>query len=201
MNRFKLKDIVISILIISATLLYFYINYLIPEGLQTINVLGFEIGSFGFPDIYHLVYYSKMKFLLLLFAITWYLTCEYWWKPAILVIITIELFKLITALNSNQQHIDDIDYLASLPVTLPIILLLIYISRRLNYYNLARELQLDIDQEVDDLFFELNDIEKNRIEVLNENLINLKKVKEQMNSEKYLKNLISLRDDFYKGIN
>ena len=68
MKDFKFKDILISILIVSVTLLYFSDKYLIPEGLETVSILGFEIGSFGFEfDIQYLVYYSKMKFLVLFF--------------------------------------------------------------------------------------------------------------------------------------
>jgi hypothetical protein len=200
MKDFKLKDVLISITIVLVTLLYFADEYLIPKGLETVNIFGMKIESFGFLNINHFVYYMKVKFLVLFFSITWYLTCKHWWKSSILVIITIELFKLVTALNSNQMNIDYIDYLVSLPITLPIILLLIFISKKLNDFNLTKELRSDIDQEIDDLFFEFNYIEKNKIEFLNQELINLKKTKQLKNSEKYLNDLISLRDDFFKSI-
>lgn len=200
MKELERKDILISISIVLVTILYFLDIYIIPEGLESISILGVQLGSFGFDGINHLAYYLKIKFLILFLSITWYLTCKHWWKSSILVIITIELFKLITALNSNQTDIDQIDYLISLPVTLPIILLLIFISKKINDYNLAKELRFDIDQQIDDLFFEMYNIEKNKIDDLKKELLNLKKTKQQKSSSKYLNDLISLRNNLLNNI-
>ena len=158
------------------------------------TILGFEIGSFGFLDIQVLVYYSKMKLLILFFAITWYLTCKHWWKSAILVIVTIELLKLISAFNANSEGMDEIDFVVSLPITFPIILLLFLVSRKINTYSLSKDLRSEIDIEIDDVFFELHNIDKIQLDSLKEKFLEVKKEK---NVKTYLKDLILIRDKFY----
>lgn len=187
MRHFKLKDYIISILIVSVALLYFFVDKLVPIDSKTINV-------FGFPDTEHFVYYSKMKFLIIFFSITWYLTCQHWWKSAILVIITIELLKLITALNVNSKYFDEIDYIISLPITIPIILVLIFVSKKINTYSRSKKLCSKIDTEIDNVFFELQNMDKTQLDFLEKSY---KKAKVNKNKDTYKKQLILIRDKFY----
>lgn len=193
MKDFTRKDVLISISIVVVTLLYFADAY-IPPDLQSFKIFGFEVNSYGFPDLKHLIYYSKMKFLILFLTMTWYLTCKQWWKSAILVIITIELLKLFTALNSASEEMDEIDYVVSLPITVPIIILLIFVSLKINKYSLAKDLRTKIDIEIDKVFFELHEKDKFHIDSLKENFEELKKNKNEKN---YLNELIFIRDKFY----
>lgn len=195
MKDFSRKDVLISISIVVVTLVYFADAY-IPPNLESFKVFGFEIGSFGFPDLKHLIYYSKMKFLILFLTITWYLTSIHWWKSAILVIVTIELFKLFTALNSASEEMDEIDYMVSLPITLPIIMLLILVSLKINKFNRAKDLRSKIDIEIDQVFFELHFRDEFQIDSLKEKFEELKKNK---NKKSYLKQLILIRDKFYSN--
>jgi len=197
LQHFKLKDYLISILIIAATLLYFGDRYLGLEGVTSVSILGLEIGSFGFSDIESFVRFIKTKFLILLFATIWFLTCKHWWKMAILVIITIELVKVLTTLNTSFEKVDVVDYLISLPITIPFILMLLYISHKLNSYNLKKELRAEIDNEIDKVFFQIRKI--NIIE-LNELKISFNEVKNNKSlakSEDYLEKLILIRNKFY----
>lgn len=198
MRDFKRKDIFISISIVLVTLLYFVDRYLIPEDMKTVSVFGFEIGSFGFMDINELVYFSKMKLLILFFSITWYLTCGHWWKPAILVIIILELFKLVSLFNTNSYYIDEIEYLISLPITTPIIILLILLSSKLNRLNLSYEVRNSLDGEIDEVFFQLNKEKSNELNELKEKIKNIKKKYHNESKESYVNELISIRDEFYK---
>ena len=195
MKDFSRKDVLISISIVVVTLVYFADAY-IPPNLESFKVFGFEIGSFGFPDLKHLIYYSKMKFLILFLTITWYLTSIHWWKSAILVIVTIELFKLFTTLNSASEEMDEIDYMVSLPITLPIIMLLILVSLKINKFNRAKDLRSKIDIEIDQVFFELHFRDEFQIDSLKEKFEELKKNK---NKKSYLKQLILIRDKFYSN--
>ena len=187
MKNFKLKDVLISLLIISVTLLYFIDNFILKH-----NGTNFE-----FHELKSLVFYSKMKILIILISIIWYLTCKHWWKSSILIIITIELLKLVSIFNPNQIEIDKIEFLTSLPITIPIILLLFFISKKISNYNLANELSLKIDNEIDDVFFELHAAKKKEIGILNKKLDKLRKKKNE-NTIKYLQDLISIREEFYK---
>ena len=197
MKDFKLKDALISVLIILVTLLYFLVGYLIPEGLETINILGFEIGSFGFPDAVSFFNFIKTKILIVLFASIWFLTCEHWWKPAILILITIEFIKLKVSFDSSVDRIDVIDYIISFPITIPFILMLLYISDKLNSYNLKKELRTKVDDEIDEVFFQLRKVKTNKLEELKISLNEAKKEKSLINSDDYLKKIISIRNEFY----
>lgn len=194
MRQFKLKDYLVSVLLIFFTLLYFCDKYLVLQDLKTVIIFGYEIGSFGFPDYNHLVFYSKMKLLILFFSITWYLTCRHWWKSAILIIITIEFLKLITALNHNSLRFDEIDFIISLPITIPIILLLFFLSKKINNYNLLRDLLSNLDSEIDTVFFELNSLNEEKFRAIEDDFRQLKK---EHDSKSYFEDLKNLRDKFY----
>ncbi|WP_400078897.1 hypothetical protein [Winogradskyella sp. R77965] len=183
--------------ILTVTFSYFLVSN-IPEGFTKIDLFFFEVGSFGFPDISHLVFHIKMKLLIIFLSSIWYITCSHWWKSAILLIIIIELFKLITSMDPESSHMDEIDYITSLPVTAPIIFLLIFISNKLNSYNLYKELQLYIDDEIDEIFFELYDVENKRIEILKRKYEEMIKNGLEKDSSDYLRKLILIRNEFYK---
>lgn len=197
MRDFKRKDILISVLIISVTLLYFHISFFIPKGLKSISVLGFEIGSFGFLDFESFLSFIKTKILIVFFASIWFLTCEYWWKPAILIVIIIEFLKIGMIFNLNIDEIDVVDYLISLPITIPFIVILLYFSHKLNSYNLKKELRARIDNEIDKVFFQIENVKVNKLKELKTSLNKIKKKKNTMNSEDYLKKIISIRNEFY----
>lgn len=193
----KLNDALSIALITFSTLLYFILSY-IPEGFKTIDLYFFEIRSFGFPDTAQLVYYVKMKALILTFALIWYFTCKQWWKSAILVIIAIELAKIVTALNSAEYSLDEIDYITSLPITLPIIIVLYLISYKLNAYNLSMDLHSKIDDEIDAMFYELNGFKNEEVIKFKKELSYVRKFKSRVNDEAYLKKLLAIRNDYYK---
>jgi hypothetical protein len=199
MKEFKLKDIVLVVSIIVVSILYFFAGKLIPEGIDTVSILGLEIGSFGFLDIKNFVLISKMKFLILFFAITWYFTCKHWWRSAILVIIILEFFKIANVFNSNKYYIDELEYLTSLPITIPLIILLVLFSLKLYKLGFSNEVRRSLDKEIDDVFFELNKNKLNKLESLRERIENAKRETNNFDKKKYLDKLISLRNEFYKS--
>ncbi|WP_040248854.1 hypothetical protein [Psychroserpens mesophilus] len=189
MIEFKLKDIIIIFIILGITFGYFLDDL----------ILDYDGNKFEFYDVENLIYHSKMKILIIIICLVWYFTCKHWWKSSILVIITIELLKLISIFNPNQFHVDRIEYLTSLPITIPIILLLLFISKKISNYNLAKDLKFHLDVEIDHLFFELYEDKNNEICQLNKKLNELRKEKStNVKDVKYLEELISLRNEFYK---
>ena len=204
MNKFsfqniRVKDVLISVLILVVTFGYFFDDY-ISEGITEINILGITISSFGFVDISDMIYFTKMKFIIIFFSIIWYFTCRHWWKSAILAIITIELLKLFSALNSNQSHVDEIEFYSSLPLTVPIILIIIFIAKRINDYNLNENLRYELDNNINEIFFELHKEKKEDVKNLKKCFVELKETKKTAKDEyDYLGDLIEMRDNFYKN--
>ncbi|MCB0744337.1 MAG: hypothetical protein KDC67_10565 [Ignavibacteriae bacterium] len=183
----KHKDVFIILIVLLITVSYFLDKILI----------NYDGNIFDFYDLESLVFFSKMKILIILISLVWYFTCHHWWKSSILIIITIELLKLMSIFNPNQLTVDKIEFITSLPITIPIVFLLLFISKKLSNYNLAKELSFYIDNEIDDIFFELYKNKSNEITNLNERLNRLRKNKHKEGNLKYLEELISLRDEFY----
>ena len=198
MRHFKLKDYLISVMIITVTLLYFFIIPLVSKDVKTIYIFGLEIGSFGFVNIYDLVYFTKMKMLILFFSITWYLTCRHWWKPVILIVIIMELFKLASIFNSNFTQIDEIEFMTSMPITIPIIVLLILFSIKIKRFKFSKEVRNELDKEIDGVFFELNIDKLNRLDELKNRIKIVRKKYYHKDRKKYIKELTIIRNDFYK---
>jgi len=188
-KHIKAKDVFIMLLILGVTFGYHLEYYFFSESFSE---------EVEFDSIHGILYYSKMRLLIIMFCLIWYFTSKSWWKHSILVIITIELLKLISTVNTNQPYVDVSECFTSLPITLPIILLLLFISNKLNTYNLAKETRSVINKEIDDVFFELHEDEKNNLQFLEQKFLELKSNKFNKNSDKYLADLISLRNEFYK---
>jgi hypothetical protein len=198
LQNITIKDVLISTLILFVTF-GCYLDRYIPEGITEVNFLGITIGSYGFQYVSDMIYFVKMKLLIITFSLTWYFTSKHWWKSAILVIIIIELLKLFSALNSNQRYVDEIEYMRSLPLTIPVIILITFISKKVNDYNLANNLRIELDNKINKIFFELNEESISQVTDLKTSFIKIKNT-EKINEDElmYLKKLIEMRDDFYK---
>ncbi|WP_298899304.1 hypothetical protein [uncultured Psychroserpens sp.] len=93
---------------------------------------------------------------------------------------------------------DEIEFYTSLPITIPIILLLFFISYKINKYDLATNTLNKLDKDIDKLFFELYKDKNKEISKLNDEYVEAKKQLFYDNNEDYLKELIKIRDEFYK---
>jgi len=123
---------------------------------------------------------------------------RHWWKTAILIATAIELVKLISILSNTTNAMDEIDYIVSLPITIPMIIGLILISTKINKYNSASKLRSEIDIEIDQVFFSLSDDKRHSLSLLEKKYNEEKINKSSLNTIDYLKKLISLRNEFYK---
>ncbi|MEM5564817.1 hypothetical protein WNY78_06860 [Psychroserpens sp. AS72] len=198
LQNITIKDVLISLLILVVTFGYFFDSY-VPKGITEVNILGITVGSLGFEDIASTIYFVKMKLIIIVFSIIWFFTCKHWWKSAIIVITTIEMLKLISVFSFKQTYVDEIEYYTSLPITIPIILLIIFISKKINSYETAKNLRSDLDNKINEIFFEINSEDKQRVEKLKDDFIKLKmKVNIVDHEFNYLKELIEIRNNFYK---
>ncbi|MGK0427985.1 MAG: SNF family Na+-dependent transporter [Ulvibacter sp.] len=79
----------------------------------------------------------------------WFLTSNNWWKYAILVPLVMFLFQFLGVLNFELEYIDEFDFWYSLPIILPILFFLIYISFLIskNESN-STDLMTEVDAEI-----------------------------------------------------
>ncbi|MCD2258908.1 hypothetical protein [Psychroserpens luteolus] len=189
-KNIKIKEVLIVVLILGITFGYYLDSYIFD--LDDIEELDF----YSIEGIFH---YSKMKILIIAYCLIWYFTSKNWWRYSILVVIAIELMKLFSTFNSNQSNVDDFEYFITLPITLPIILIMIFISHKINQYNLAKQVRSEIDKEINETFFSINSGKKQELDSLHKKFIELKSENfSEEESIEYLKNLIKLRDEFYE---
>ena len=191
MKKYALKDIVIAICILVSPLLLFF-HELVPP-VKVIDVFFIKIESGEYTDVSVIMWIAGTKILTTLLLIFWFLTCKHWWKLSILVPLIIELYKLYGVFSTNYADIDKSDFIYSLPLTLPIIIIVLIISNRLNYYSLARDIVNELDQEIDDVFIDLDNLEPNNLMKVSLEFSELQRNVDNIEKEEYLNRLIQLR--------
>lgn len=164
-----------------------------PYNKSSVSFLGVTINAGIYEDIQYYIWIILLKVILIVYLLIWFFHSLNWWRYAILVPLTIELIKLSSFFLIDVDYYDEIDYLYSLPITLPIIIIFMIICHRTNksffYY--------EIDNEVNEIFFELSG-NFNYEEVHNE-YKTLKKTKKSSNDEAYLQQLFEIKNKIYNN--
>lgn len=149
----SLKSGVLLILLIIATPFLFYIYRIVPPEVAKWETIFGTIETGGFNTVQGFIYtlFTKLTFVLL--TGVWFLTSKNWWRYAILVPFTMFLFQLSGVINQDIQYIDEYDFWYSLPVILPILFFLIYISVRLNKrFHEPGNYREEVDDEIQKIF-------------------------------------------------
>ena len=129
----------------------FYLYRIVPKGTQVIDLYFFKMGNGGFYDLQTFFYVVWRKFLYIICFFIWFLSCKYWWRYVILAPITMLLFQISGALNQNIKYIDNYDFWYSLPIITPILLIILFIRKRLAYYSDMLDLKDTIDEEINSI--------------------------------------------------
>ncbi|MBT8319608.1 MAG: hypothetical protein KJP01_05705 [Gramella sp.] len=154
----------------------------------------FAIESGDFLDVKFFIYNICVKLLIISFLLIWFITNNHWWRHVILVPLIIEIYKLLGLLNPAVSFYDEIEYIVSLPVTIPLILLLIWLSYRIITYNQVRKLLHNLNSEADKLIIEIFDQKISSIESLKSRLNELKQEKHLISKDQYLSKLDELKE-------
>jgi len=142
-----LTGVFLSLLII-ATPFIFYIYKYAPDSKEWDTVFG-TIRASGFSNVQSYMHAVFTKFTFILLTTIWFLTSNNWWKYAILVPLFMFLFQFIGVLNNELQYIDEVDFWYSLPIILPILIFLIYISYRISKNESdSSDLMTEVDDEI-----------------------------------------------------
>ncbi|MDX1462805.1 MAG: hypothetical protein R3359_07095 [Marinirhabdus sp.] len=132
-----------------ATPFLFYLYKFAPRDSQSWDTIfgTIEAGGFNSVQVYMHALVTKLTFVIL--TAIWFLTSRNWWKFAILIPLTMFLFQLSGVINYKISYIDEFDFWYSLPVILPVILLLVFISYRISKRNaIAEQLHQEASEEV-----------------------------------------------------
>lgn len=133
---------------LSVTPLIFYAYRLIPETTESISFLGFTIKAGAYGNINYYAYYFLTKMVFFSSFAIWFVTCRHWWRFALLVPLAMLVFQIVGIVNTSIDYIDEFDFWYSLPIVIPVLVLLIFISKKMNFYVQSLDLLDEINQEI-----------------------------------------------------
>ncbi|WP_452232182.1 hypothetical protein [Lacinutrix sp. MEBiC02595] len=190
----KIKDVFIAI-IIAALPFLFYLYRLAPD--TTVwETQWFTLNSGEWESAHFYLWLIATKLIVAISLCIWFVTCKHWWHYVLLVPLIIELFKFSSVFNSNASVIDEIEYLYSLPFTIPVVILVILVSKKINYYSKYLDLNNEMNAEIESLLVELNVNNNNALII--EEFKKLKEDKSRLSTEDYKYQLLRLRQQLIK---
>lgn len=132
-----------------ATPFLFYTYKIAPKDSKEWDTIFGIIKAGNYRNVQFYMHSLLTKSTFVLITGMWFLTSKNWWKYAILVPFTMYLFQLVGVLNHKLQYIDEFDFWYSLPVILPILFFLVYISIRINANkNNSADLMSEVEDEI-----------------------------------------------------
>ncbi|MFT4848593.1 MAG: hypothetical protein ACI83B_001126 [Sediminicola sp.] len=142
-----LTGLCLSLLLIATPFLFYFYKYA-PDAKEWDTIFG-TIRSNGFANVQTYMHAIFTKFTFIMLTTMWFLTSNNWWKYAILVPLVMFLFQFLGVLNFELEYIDEFDFWYSLPIILPILFFLIYISFLIskNESN-STDLMTEVDAEI-----------------------------------------------------
>ena len=140
-----------AFLIISAMPFFFYAYRLISTDTTEFNFLGLtiEAGAHGNMNYYAYYFFGKLTFFMAF--VIWYLTCHHWWKYAILIPISMLVFQMAGLVNTSVQVIDEFDFWYSIPVVVPVVVILLAAAKRMKPYAYGLDLKEQLEKEIEDV--------------------------------------------------
>lgn len=119
-------SILIILIIVSSNSLF--LNELIDPNIKQIETIFGVIKSGYYSSIQVYIYWVMAKFVPLLLLSILFLTNKNWWAPAILVPISVYLFQLVSIVNDSAEYFDEIEFIYTLPILVPVVVVLIFIK-------------------------------------------------------------------------
>ena len=153
-KRSIISGVFVSILLTATPFLFYIYTFAPNEGKEWETVFG-TIEANGFNHVKSFVHAVFTKFTFILLTTIWFLTSKNWWKFAILVPLIMFLFQFLGVLNYELEYIDEFDFWYSLPIILPILFFLIYISLIIskNESN-SSDLKTEVDHKIKEMLSE-----------------------------------------------
>ena len=197
-NKEKLNLLVI-VLLVFTTLLWF-IHYLIPEYQQVLDLGIVQVNNNGFESVRIFLWFLLQKLIILIPMTLWFLTCQQWWKYAILSPIILYSYQFWEA-TQDVSFLDEAGNISAFPAIFCVVLFLLVISKAIKYRVQILIMYEQLTEEIDNLFKNA-DLKANN--VLYKNVKQIKMLKTEIaretNTKEQLMKLITLRDELLKQL-
>jgi hypothetical protein len=188
-SRNFIRDIITLSLIVTIPFLFFTYR-IIPydSKIWYSEFLSFDL--IALKDLDYIIWIIYSKILTLSVLSIWFITCGYNWRYALLFPITIEIYKIFLALLFLKSgHYYGIEYLESLIFSLPYIMVLFYVAKKVGFLNKSRKSNI-INEEIN----KLSKFDAKHYKYVKTELVKLYDGKNKMDKKEYLVALIALRD-------
>lgn len=173
---------------------FFYYSYRFFSDGELIYGFGSRAkNSYGFNDLRTLLWFVRNKICLITPCILWFITCKHWWKYTIFSPIVLSVFQLWEVFQIESTVADETDILRPLPIILIVVVILLLVSRLINYQTKLLDLNDKITSEIETLIDTHQD-SKNLQDKKNR-LIALKQSKKSGDSDENLETLLALQED------
>ena len=202
-SQMNKSEIRINLLVSSTlllTTLFWFIHYLIPE--EQVWDLGIiQVHNNGFLNVRIFVWFLLQKLIILIPLVLWFITCQHWWKYAILSPIILYSFQFWEA-TQDVSSLDAAGNIKAFPAIFCVVLLLLMISKAIKYRVEILMMYEHLTEEIEDL---LKNADFNANSVLYKNVKRFKLLKAEIAKEtdarKQLMKLIILREELVKQLN
>lgn len=191
------KDLIITFIIIALPFL-FYLYKLVPD-IPVWETEYFTLSLKYQESIEIFFWLFAKKVLTLSVLMIWFFTCKHWWRYVILFPLIIELYKFIGFIDTEFEFMD-FTFINTLVYSIPICLILIFISNKWGYYNKSKSFNQQLTQEIDQLFSELINFKKESYTMAKIEYKHLLNEKETLSKQDYLQKLIVIRDGLTPSI-
>ncbi|WP_424280131.1 hypothetical protein [Eudoraea sp.] len=191
-------------LLVSSTLLlttlFWFVHYLIPEK-QVWDLGIIQVHNTGFLNVRIFVWFLLQKLIILIPLVLWFITCQHWWKYAILSPIILYSFQFWEA-TQDVNSLDAAGNIKAFPAIFCVVLLLLMISKAIKYRVEILMMYEHLTEEIEVL---LKNTDFNANSVLYKNVKRFKLLKAEIaketNARKQLMKLITLREELVKQLN
>ncbi len=198
-SRDRLNLIVVCLLVF--TPLLWFIHYFIPENKQVLDLGIIQVHNNGFLNVRIFIWFLLQKLIILIPLVLWFITCQQWWKYAILSPIILYSFQFWEA-TQDVISLDAAGNIMAFPAIFCVVLLLLAISKAIKYRVEILIMYEHLSEEIEDL---LKNADFNANSVFYKNVKRFKKRKEDLaqetNAQQQLIKLIILREELIKQLN
>ncbi|MFP2994552.1 hypothetical protein ABN763_01520 [Spongiivirga sp. MCCC 1A20706] len=186
--------IVVLILVSIPFVLWFY--KLAPIGDRNWGPSFLVSVAKSYPDVYGFLWYAVNKVAPILVLATWFFTSNKWWKNVILIPLAMYIFQLVSILSENVDLVDEYEYWKPLPIAVPIIILIVIISRKLKYFSLTKDLIVELEKEINHTLDQITNQEiAAQKQSFQDRLAALKEKKSTLTKDEYLLQMVKLRNE------
>ena len=194
----QLNIFVISILVLSIILWFVY--HLVPENEQTLDLGIMQLHNYGFRDVRVFTWVLTQKLIILIPMIFWFLSCQHWWKYAILspiILFSYQSWEIV----QDVPNIDAAGNIKAFPAIFCVVLILLIVSKAIKYRVEILTIYEHLLGEIDDLMNNPDFLVKKGLYKKIKKFTELKEeIAQEANTKKQLMRLILLREELIKHL-